>query len=308
MKRLFVNLSLQIAAALAVLALLLIPWHREPPTVYAQTATPDCSFTFTFTGAGVQSPSVSNLSAIGQTPCVAWRLTLSVTATLAATVQFETSPDNSSFTVVPNTICSASVQPPCVTDGASPIGTTLTQGTAAYRAYGAFVRVNVTAITGAGTGSVRVYGYKGTSVSATAAGATGPTGPTGATGTTGPTGATGPTGPPGSTGPTGPTGPVGTAANCSSAADPAVCAAAQAGSVVVAATASTVVVNTSAVTANSQILVTFDASLGTKLGVTCNVTVPALYGVTARTAATSFTLSASAPVANPACFSYFIIN
>ncbi len=203
MRRLFINLTLQIAAALTILILLLIPWHREPPTAHAQTGTPDCSSTFTFTAAGVQSPSVSNLSAIGQTPCIAWRLTLSVTGTLAATVQFETSPDNASFTVIPNTICSSSVQPPCVTDGASPIGTLLTQGTAAYRAYGAFVRVNVTAISGAGTGSVRVYGYKGTSASAStgAGGAAGPTGPTG------PAGATGPTGPTGATGPTGPTGP-----------------------------------------------------------------------------------------------------
>lgn len=99
-----------------------------------------------------------------------------------------------------------------------------------------------------------------------------------------------------------------TAANCSSSAGPAVCAAAAAGSVAVAAAASTVVVNSTAVTANSQIFVVYDSSLGTKLGVTCNTTIPALYGVTARTAATSFTLTATAPVTNPACFSYFIIN
>jgi hypothetical protein len=80
------------------------------------------------------------------------------------------------------------------------------------------------------------------------------------------------------------------------------------GSVVVAASATSVVVNTTAVTANSQILVTFDASLGTKLGVTCNATVPALYGVSARTAGTSFTVSASASTTNPACFSYLVIN
>jgi hypothetical protein len=99
-----------------------------------------------------------------------------------------------------------------------------------------------------------------------------------------------------------------TATNCSSSAAPAVCAAAPAGSVVVAAAATTVVVNTTAVTANSQIFVMYDSSLGTKLSVTCNTTVPALYGVTARTAATSFTLTASAPITNPACFSYFIVN
>lgn len=100
----------------------------------------------------------------------------------------------------------------------------------------------------------------------------------------------------------------GTATNCSSSASPAVCAAAAAGSVVVAAAATTVVVNTSAVTANSQIFLMYDSSLGTKLSVTCNATEPALYGVTARTAATSFTITATSPITNPACFSYFIIN
>lgn len=114
-----------------------------------------------------------------------------------------------------------------------------------------------------------------------------------------------PTGPQGATGATGPALAIG---NCSSAASPAVCAAAAAGSVVVAAAATTVVVNTTAVTANSQILVTFDSSLGTKLGVTCNTTIPALYGVTARTAATSFTITSTAPITNPACLGYLVIN
>ena len=99
-----------------------------------------------------------------------------------------------------------------------------------------------------------------------------------------------------------------TTTNCSSSASPAVCSAAPAGSVVVAAGATTVVVNTTAVTANSQILLMFDSSLGTKLSVTCNVTEPALYGVTARTAATSFTVTATSPITNPACFSYLIVN
>tara|TARA_R110000868_G_scaffold64453_10_gene193514 strand:- start:1669 stop:2244 length:576 start_codon:yes stop_codon:yes gene_type:complete len=112
----------------------------------------------------------------------------------------------------------------------------------------------------------------------------------------------------GATGAVGATGPALATGNCSSSASPAVCTTAAAGSVVVAAAATTVVVNTTAVTANSQILVTFDGSLGTKLGVTCNATIPALYGVTARTAATSFTLTSTAPIANPACFGFAIIN
>jgi hypothetical protein len=100
----------------------------------------------------------------------------------------------------------------------------------------------------------------------------------------------------------------GTVTNCSSAASPAVCAAATAGSVVVAAAATSVVVNTSEVTANSQIFIQFDSSLGTKLGVTCNATVD-LGQVTARSAGVSFTItSAAAPAVNPACYSYFIVN
>lgn len=98
-------------------------------------------------------------------------------------------------------------------------------------------------------------------------------------------------------------------ANCSSSAAPAVCAAAPAGSVVIAAAGTTVTVNTTAVTASSQVLVYEDSSLGTKLGVTCNTTIVRLYVVTARTASTSFTITTSAaPITNPACLSYMIVN
>jgi hypothetical protein len=99
-----------------------------------------------------------------------------------------------------------------------------------------------------------------------------------------------------------------TSTNCSSSASPAVCAAAASGSIAVAAAATTEVVNTTAVTANSQIQLTFDSSLGTKLGVTCNTT-PVQPTVSARTAATSFTITVpSAPTTNPACFSYTVVN
>lgn len=100
----------------------------------------------------------------------------------------------------------------------------------------------------------------------------------------------------------------GTLTNCSSSASPAVCAAAPSGSVVVAAAATTEVVNTTAVTASSQIQLTFDSSLGTKLSVTCNTTV--VQGtVSARTGGTSFTITVpTAPTTNPACFSYTIVN
>jgi hypothetical protein len=100
--------------------------------------------------------------------------------------------------------------------------------------------------------------------------------------------------------------------NCSSAASPAVCAGAVAGSVALpTGTNPTLVVNTTAVTANSQIFLTVDESLGTKLSVTCNTTLSTLLNpvVTARTAATSFTFTIGAIIAtNPACVSYYIVN
>jgi hypothetical protein len=99
-----------------------------------------------------------------------------------------------------------------------------------------------------------------------------------------------------------------TATNCSSAASLAVCGSAAAGSVAIATSLSSVVVNTTAVTANSQIIVTFDSSLGTKLGVTCNTTAQEPY-ISARKAGTSFTISVGSNFSMyPGCFSYSIIN
>lgn len=99
-----------------------------------------------------------------------------------------------------------------------------------------------------------------------------------------------------------------TSTNCSSSTAPAVCAAAPAGSVVIPAAGTDVTVNTTAVTANSQIFAIFDQSLGAKLGVTCNSTTANPH-IGARVAGTSFTIHANvSPVTNPACFSYFVIN
>lgn len=96
--------------------------------------------------------------------------------------------------------------------------------------------------------------------------------------------------------------------NCTDSAGAAACGTAAAGSVVIDAAATTVVVSTTRVTANSQIFVQFDSSLGARLGITCNTTV-ALPVVTARTAATSFTITVPvAPITNAACYSYFIVN
>ena len=103
-----------------------------------------------------------------------------------------------------------------------------------------------------------------------------------------------------------------TATNCSSSASPAVCGSAAAGSFVIAAGTTSVVVDTTAVTANSQILLTEDSSLGTRLGVTCNTQSLLTLGipkVTARTAGTSFTAGVEVgPTTNPLCISYAIFN
>jgi hypothetical protein len=103
-----------------------------------------------------------------------------------------------------------------------------------------------------------------------------------------------------------------TTTNCSSSASPAVCAAAPAGSVVIAAATTTITVNTTAVTANSQIFLFADDTLGTKLSVTCNSTLATLIGglaVTARTGGTSFQITSGAtPAVNPLCISYLIVN
>lgn len=103
-----------------------------------------------------------------------------------------------------------------------------------------------------------------------------------------------------------------TTTNCSSGASPAVCGAAAAGSAAVPTGSNpTLQINTTAVTANSQIMVTPDETLGTKLTVTCNTTITTVgpIAVTARTPGSSFTVQVDATVAvNPVCLSYLIVN
>lgn len=78
----------------------------------------------------------------------------------------------------------------------------------------------------------------------------------------------------------------------------------------IAAGATTAVVSSGSVTPNSKIFVQEDSTLGTALGVTCNTSPPTnIFEVTARSTATSFTVTAnSAAVTNPYCLSYLIIN
>jgi hypothetical protein len=116
----------------------------------------------------------------------------------ALSLQFETCLANadgtiSTCTAVPNTICSSSVQPPCVIDGANP-STTTGYATFSVSAYSPWFRVNVTSVTGSGHINYRIYGYKGLSArSRSGNGGGGATGATGATGV-GATGATGASG------------------------------------------------------------------------------------------------------------------
>ncbi len=73
------------------------------------------------------------------------------------------------------------------------------------------------------------------------------------------------------------------------------------------AAATSVTVNTTAVTANSEIFVFNDDSLGTRLGVTCNTGLDNVL-ISSRVPGTSFTVTGSAPVTNPNCYSYLIVN
>lgn len=98
-----------------------------------------------------------------------------------------------------------------------------------------------------------------------------------------------------------------TGTNCASSGG--TCGSAAAGRVTIAAAATTVTVATTAVTANSEIFIQEDSTLGAALGVTCNTTIARSYVPTTRTAGTSFVITSSAaPAANPACLSYKIIN
>jgi hypothetical protein len=104
---------------------------------------------------------------------------------------------------------------------------------------------------------------------------------------------------------------VGTAASPSVAA----CGSAAAGSFSCAtnATGATCQINTTAVTANSVIMVEENdtTAQGTKLGVTCNTSTtvnPATRLIASQTAGTGFVINLGTVTTNPACFNYTIVN
>lgn len=108
-----------------------------------------------------------------------------------------------------------------------------------------------------------------------------------------------------------------TNSNCAgvgTAANPSVvtCTAAGAGafSCATAASTGTCQVNTTAVTANSEIIVTQVVSEGTRLSVTCNTAsvLPAGPLLLSKSAGASFTLTMGTITTNPGCFDYVIYN
>jgi hypothetical protein len=106
-------------------------------------------------------------------------------------------------------------------------------------------------------------------------------------------------------------GNMGTLQNCASAAPNPNCGQSAAGSVVLQPGATSLIVTTAKVTADSEILVTPDTSLGAKLGIACNQNVASAFaphGITARVPGKSFTLSIANPANAPNCYSFTIIN
>lgn len=108
-----------------------------------------------------------------------------------------------------------------------------------------------------------------------------------------------------------------TTTNCGasgSAGNPSIvaCGSAAVGAVAcnVASSTGTCVINTSAVTANSEIFVEEVTSESARLGITCNASpsvLPAI-PVASKSAGVSFTINMPTIVGNPACFDYHIVN
>ncbi|HEY0757963.1 MAG TPA: hypothetical protein VGD59_01770 [Acidisarcina sp.] len=99
-----------------------------------------------------------------------------------------------------------------------------------------------------------------------------------------------------------------TSTNCASGLSPAVCGSAAAGAAIVPPGVTTQTVNTTAIGANSQVIVQQDNALGTRLGVTCYTGGNTNPYISARVAGTSFTFTVGAPTTNPGCYSYIIMN
>jgi hypothetical protein len=101
----------------------------------------------------------------------------------------------------------------------------------------------------------------------------------------------------------------GTLENCASSSSPAICGSAAAGRFVIPANAMSTTVQTAAVTRESEIILTEDSSLGTKLGTSCSTKSGLTFRVTSRTEGSGFSIVASG-ISNdkPICLSYHIMN
>jgi hypothetical protein len=100
----------------------------------------------------------------------------------------------------------------------------------------------------------------------------------------------------------------GTVYQCFSSASPALCGRDIDGFVTIAAGSSSVVVNTTRLTAKSEISLTFDSSQGGNLGVTCNTSPQQPY-ISARVPGVSFTVSVPSNfTGNPGCIGFHFKN
>jgi hypothetical protein len=104
------------------------------------------------------------------------------------------------------------------------------------------------------------------------------------------------------------TGSESTMSQCFSSASPAICGSNIDGFVAIPAGSSSVVVETTAVTAKSEISLTFDTTQGKNLGVTCN-SVPQQPYISARATGRSFTISVPSSFSrNPGCIGFHLRN
>lgn len=192
------------ALSISVLAVLFFSLHSyrlsQLPSaeVHAQGAA-DCNQVFTFTGVGV-SPTLPTFTG-GNAGCSGWRITWSVTGFTAATVTFQGSQDGATFAAF-NTGLTQEGNNPTAWTSSTPSNSMVVRG------YLPFVNVKLSSVTGAGSLTVTVKGYYGTSANLDIGGGGG----TGATGATGPSGASGGSGPVGPSGVTGASGPAGVSA------------------------------------------------------------------------------------------------
>lgn len=105
---------------------------------------------------------------------------------------------------------------------------------------------------------------------------------------------------------------LGTTSNCANNHNPANCGSSASGSIAIPAGSNSVTVVTGAVTANSQILITPDATLDSRLGVTCNKD-PAMafapMGIVKRTPGGGFVLGTSITISGGSnCYSFAVMN